>query len=81
MKRRDFLFSSIVLPAVAQTLRNLRITGVKVIVTNPSRGALGNYVLVKIETNQDGLHGWGDSTCSGSELAVAKFLEESMAPA
>jgi mannonate dehydratase len=80
MKRRDFLFSSFVFPAVAQTLRNIRITGVKVIVTNPSRGALGNYVLVKIETNQDGLHGWGDSTCSGSELAVAKFLEESMAP-
>jgi mannonate dehydratase len=80
MKRRDFLLSSIVFPAVAQNLRNLRITGVKVIVTNPSRGSLGNYVLIKIETNQDGLHGWGDSTCSGSELAVAKFLEESMAP-
>ncbi len=73
------------LPLAAQSAesrapRNLRITGVQVTVTNPSRGALGNYVLVKILTNQPGLHGWGDCTCSGSELGVAKFLEEHMRP-
>src|SRR5262249_21414511 len=32
-------------------------------------------------TNQPGLYGWGDATCSGSELGVAKFLEEHLAPA
>src|SRR5689334_16398801 len=85
MKRREFLKASLALPAlapdaIAQAPRNLKITGVKVIVTNPSRGALGNYVLVKIETSQTGLYGWGDATCSGSELGVAKFLEEHMTP-
>ena len=41
---------------------------------------MGNFVLVKIETNQAGLWGWGDCTCTGSELGVAKFLDEHMAP-
>jgi mannonate dehydratase len=31
-------------------------------------------------TNQPGLYGWGDATCTGSELGVAKFLEEHMKP-
>lgn len=59
---------------------NLRIDKVDVIVTNPARGAMGNYVLVKITTNQPGLYGWGDATCTGSELGVAKFLEEHLTP-
>jgi mannonate dehydratase len=41
---------------------------------------MGNFVLVKIETNQPGLWGWGDCTCTGSELGVAKFLDEHLAP-
>ncbi|MEO7145341.1 MAG: enolase C-terminal domain-like protein [Bryobacteraceae bacterium] len=73
------------LPAVAQAAdnrepRNLKITGMQVLVTNPGKAALGNYVLVKVITNQPGLHGWGDCTCSGSELGVAKFLDEDMKP-
>jgi len=85
MTRRKFLkqtaagaFSASAAWAAAP--RNLKITGLKVIVTNPARAALANYVLVKIETNQPGLWGWGDSTCTGSELGVAKFLEEHIAP-
>ena len=90
MNRRALLSSvlaaGVPLPARAQAPasrvpRNLKITGVKVVVTNPVRGAMGNYVLVKIETNQAGLHGWGDATCTGSELGVAKFLEEHLTPA
>ena len=50
------------------------------IVTNPEQAPMGNYVLVKIATNQAGLVGWGDATCTGSELAVAKMLEEHLAP-
>ena len=80
MKRRAFILAGLASAASAAAPRNLKITAVKVAVTNPARVALGNYVLVKIETNQPGLWGWGDCTCSGSELGVAKFLEEHMAP-
>jgi len=85
MHRRSFLSSllaaGIPLPAAAESApRDLKITGLKVVVTNPGQGTMGNYVLVKVLTNQAGLYGWGDATCTGSELAVAKFLEEHMQP-
>jgi len=80
MKRRAFVLSGLASVAYAAVPANLKITAVKVIVTNPARAALANYVLVKIETSQAGLWGWGDCTCTGSELGVAKFLEEHMAP-
>jgi mannonate dehydratase len=67
-------------PASAIAPRNLKITDLQVVVTNPAKSALGNYVLIKLVTNQAGLYGWGDATCSGSELGVAKFLEEHMRP-
>jgi mannonate dehydratase len=54
----------------------MRITNVKALVTCPGR----NYVLVKIETDQDGLYGWGDATLNGRELAVLAALEEHIAP-
>lgn len=78
--RRSFLLSSLATTVRAAVPHNLKITAVKVIVTNPGRGALGNFVIVKLETNQPGLWGWGDCTCSGSELGVAKLLEEHLAP-
>ena len=80
MQRRAFLLSGLAPAVWAAAPRNLKITAVKVIVTNPARAALANYVLVKLETNQPGLWGWGDCTCTGSELGVAKFLEEHMTP-
>lgn len=54
----------------------MKITGVKVVVTCPGR----NYVLVKIETDEPGLYGWGDATLNGRELAVASTLEQHIAP-
>jgi mannonate dehydratase len=54
----------------------LQITRVKVVVTCPDR----NYVLVKIETNEPGLYGWGDATLNGRELAVAEALDKHIAP-
>ncbi len=54
----------------------MRITNVKVVVTCPGR----NYVLVKIETDEPGLYGWGDATLNGRELAVAAALEQHIAP-
>ena len=66
---------------VSRVPRDLRIDSVDVVVTNPDSKPLGNFVLVKIVTNQGGLHGWGDATCSGSELAVATMLQEHLAPA
>ncbi|RCW50613.1 D-mannonate dehydratase ManD [Halanaerobium sp. ST460_2HS_T2] len=53
----------------------MKINNVKVIVTNPGR----NYVTVKIETDQ-GIYGVGDATLNGRELAVAKTIEEYLAP-
>lgn len=87
MNRRSFLHAALAapLPLAAQTAQtrapgHVRITGVEVIVTNPEQSPMGNYVLVKIVTNQPGLVGWGDATCTGSDLAVAKMLEEHLAP-
>jgi mannonate dehydratase len=54
----------------------LKITEVRVIVTNPGR----NYVLVKILTSEPGLYGVGDATLNGRELAVAEDLEKYLAP-
>lgn len=90
MNRRRFLASAfgvgaaIRLPlhsAESRAPANLKITDVQVLVTNPMQSAAGNFVLVKVLTNQDGLYGWGDATCTGSELGVAKFLEEHLRPA
>lgn len=47
----------------------------KVIVTCPAR----NFVTLKIITS-DGLHGLGDGTLNGRELAVASYLEEHVIP-
>jgi len=89
MLRRQFLgslFAAGAVPAWSQLVegaapKNLRITGVEVIVTNPGQSPQGNFVLVKLRTNQDGLYGWGDATCTGSELAIAKLIEEHLSPA
>ncbi|MCZ2077370.1 MAG: hypothetical protein LC130_20515 [Bryobacterales bacterium] len=90
MNRRRFLASAIgvgggtrlpLYSAVSRSPANLKITDVQVLVTNPMQSAAGNFVLVKVLTNQDGLYGWGDATCTGSELGVAKFLEEHLRPA
>jgi mannonate dehydratase len=54
----------------------MRITGAKVIVCCPSR----NFVTLKIET-ESGVHGLGDATLNGRELAVVAFLEEHCIPA
>ena len=86
MNRRQFLYTlaaPAMLPARGDSAvrRNLKITGVQVLVTNPDRAALGNFVLVKITTSEPGLYGWGDATCSGSELGIAAFIEEHLKPA
>ncbi len=86
MNRRSFLaaLSAPVLSPVTAPGRvpqNLRITDVQVVVTNPNRASAGNYVLVKVITSEPGLYGWGDATCTGSELGIAKFLEEHLKPA
>ncbi|MBI4663584.1 MAG: D-galactonate dehydratase family protein [Verrucomicrobia bacterium] len=60
--------------------RRLKITNVEVVVTNPSRSPNQNFVLVKILTNEPEIYGWGDATCTGSEVGVAKFLEEHLKP-
>jgi mannonate dehydratase len=53
----------------------MRITDAQVIVCCPGR----NFVTLKIVT-EDGLHGLGDATLNGRELAVASYLSEHVVP-
>lgn len=52
-----------------------KITAARVIVTCPGR----NFVTLKIETDA-GIHGLGDATLNGRELAVASYLQDHVAP-
>src|SRR4051812_14935986 len=53
----------------------MKITAAKVIVTCPGR----NFVTLKIETDE-GVHGIGDGTLNGRELAVVSYLEDHVVP-
>jgi mannonate dehydratase len=53
----------------------MRIVDAKVIVCSPGR----NFVTVKI-TVEDGIHGLGDATLNGRELAVASYLTDHVLP-
>ena len=53
----------------------MKITDAKVIVTCPGR----NFVTLKIETDA-GVHGLGDATLNGRELAVASYLDRPRDP-
>ena len=54
----------------------MKITSARVIVCCPGR----NFVTLKIETDQ-GVHGLGDATLNGRELAVVSYLEDHVIPA
>ncbi len=53
----------------------MKITAAHLIVCSPDR----NFVTLKIETDE-GIHGLGDATLNGRELAVAAYLEEHVVP-
>jgi mannonate dehydratase len=53
----------------------MRITDAKVIICSPGR----NFVTLKI-TTEDGIHGLGDATVNGRELAVASYLTDHVVP-
>jgi mannonate dehydratase len=53
----------------------MKITNAKVIVTCPGR----NFVTLRIETDA-GLHGLGDATVNGRELAVVSYLNDHVLP-
>jgi mannonate dehydratase len=53
----------------------MKIVEARVIVTCPGR----NFVTLKLVT-EDGLHGLGDATLNGRELAVASYLSEHVVP-
>src|SRR6202522_3223801 len=52
-----------------------KIAAARVIVTCPGR----NFVTLRIET-ADGIHGLGDATLNGRELAVASYLTDHLVP-
>jgi mannonate dehydratase len=53
----------------------MKIIAARLIVCSPDR----NFVTLRLETD-DGLHGLGDATLNGRELAVAAYLEEYVLP-
>jgi mannonate dehydratase len=53
----------------------MKIVDAKVIVCSPGR----NFVTLKV-TTEDGIHGLGDATLNGRELAVASYLTEHVVP-
>jgi mannonate dehydratase len=53
----------------------MKITSCRVVVCCPGR----NFVTLKIETDA-GLHGLGDATLNGRELAVASYLKDHIVP-
>lgn len=53
----------------------MKITDARVLITCPGR----NFVTLKIETDE-GMHGLGDATLNGRELAVASYLKDHVAP-
>src|SRR3979490_1577695 len=53
----------------------MKITDCRVIVCSPGR----NFVTLKIETDE-GVHGVGDATLNGRELAVASYLHDHLIP-
>jgi mannonate dehydratase len=53
----------------------MKITSARVIVCSPGR----NFVTLKIETDQ-GVHGVGDATLNGRELAVVSYLNDHVIP-
>jgi mannonate dehydratase len=55
----------------------MKITEVRVFVTCPANT---NYVIVKIMTDEPGLHGLGNGTLMGGELALATMIEQHLAP-
>jgi mannonate dehydratase len=57
------------------SVRDRQIVAARVIVTCPGR----NFVTLKIET-RSGVHGLGDATLNGRELAVAVYLQEHVVP-
>src|SRR6185295_17160441 len=53
----------------------MKISGGRVVVCSPGR----NFVTLRLET-EDGLHGLGDATLNGRELAVASYLTDHVLP-
>src|ERR1700709_92661 len=53
----------------------MKITAARLIVCSPDR----NFVTLRIETD-GGIHGLGDATLNGRELAVVSYLEEHVLP-
>ena len=53
----------------------MKIVDARVIVCSPGR----NFVTLKVIT-EDGIHGLGDATLNGRELAVAAYLQEHVVP-
>ncbi len=51
----------------------MRITDVKAVVVN---ARMRNWVFVKVETDQDGLHGWGEATLEWKTKGVVGAVED-----
>ena len=62
--------------AFASVGSKIKITNVKVFGVSLTPDSDRPYVFVKIETNQDGLHGWGEGTLEGKAAAVIACVQD-----
>jgi len=62
--------------AFASVGSRIKITNVKVFGVSLTPDSDRPYVFVKIETNQDGLHGWGEGTLEGKAAAVIACVQD-----
>lgn len=51
----------------------MKITAIKTLIVN---ARMRNWIFVKVETDQDGLHGWGEATLEWQTRAVAGAVED-----
>lgn len=89
MNRRHFLksgslaalaataYSQAPLMAALPSMEPIKITDIKVITTSPERAHL---VVVKVETSEPGLYGWGCATFTQRALTVVTAVEEYLKP-
>jgi galactonate dehydratase len=54
-------------------MSEIKITGIRTIVVNAE---MRNWIFVKVETNQDGLYGWGEASLNWKTRAVTGAVED-----
>ena len=66
------LFSPFELPQAARS-NSMKITGIRTVVVNAE---MRNWIFVRVDTDQPGLHGWGEATLEWKTRAVVGAVDD-----